>query len=266
LDSNIDKTAVLLEALVSHSKAIAYFALDVSNRELERNLARLAGKIPTLAGAIHGLCGTYDDLIRALDGPLARLRSSEVTFLWFGNSFANAPPETSMAFLSNLLARCHGHSKLDSSKTQALVGIDGCRDSSRVLEAYGTRTGVHRDFLFHALHHANEVLGQHVFFREHWDLQTHFDEHSGLLKQNFVAKRNIELLVERKRLQIHKGEEVNICQSGKWDQREVKLVAEAAAIQMTGDWHHEDGDYGKPIHLRLQQNEQATQHIQTNQR
>jgi L-histidine Nalpha-methyltransferase / hercynylcysteine S-oxide synthase len=255
LDSNINKTAVLLEALVSHCKAITYLALDVSDRELERNLARLACKIPTLAGALHGLCGTYDDLIHALDGPLARLRSSEVTFLWFGNSFANAAPEISIAFLSNLLARCHNHSELDSPRTQALVGIDGCRNSSRVLEAYGTRTGVHRDFLFHALHHANEVLGQHVFFREQWDLQTHFDEHSGFLKQNFVAKRNIELLIEGKRFQILKGEEINICQSGKWDQREVKLAIEAAGIQITGDWHHEDGDYGKPIHLRLEQNE-----------
>jgi len=81
-------------------------------------------------------------------------------------------------------------------------------------------------------------------------LKTHFDGPSGLLKQNVVAKRGVELSIEGKRLRILKGEEVNICQSGKWEQLEVKIMTRAAGIKIIGAWHHEDEDYGKHDPLR----------------
>lgn len=250
--SNINKTAIFLQALVSHSKPFIYFALDVSYGELERNLARLAYKIPQHRGSINGLCGTYDDLIRALDGPLARLRSCEMTYLWFGNSFTNAQPESSVAFLSKLLAGSCSHPTQKSPRLQALVAIDGCRDAKRVLEAYGTHTTVHRDFLFHGLDHANKVLGQDVFVEDHWGVSTQFDESSGLLLQKFVAKGSMELSIDGRRLQIGRGEEINICQSGKWEQSEVKLMANAGGLKIVGEWHHEDGDYGESSHTRFE--------------
>ena len=183
--------------------------------------------------------------MQALDGPLSYLQASEVTYLWFGNSFANASPASSVAFLSKLLANNHEHTKPNMPQARALVAIDGCRDPKRILEAYGTHTAVHQEFLFHALHHANQVLGQNVFFEDHWGLSTHFDESSGLLLQNVVAKRSLDLLIDGKHLKILRGGEVNICQSGKWERQQLQVLIETGGLQIVKDWQHEDEDYGE---------------------
>ncbi len=196
-------------------------------------------------GSLFGLFGTYDDLIQALDGPLSYLQTSDITYLWFGNSFANASPGSSVAFLSKLLASKHEHMKPNMPRTRALVAIDGCRDVERVFEAYGTHNAVHQEFLFHGLHHANEVLGQNVFFEDHWGLNTHFDESSDLLLQNFVAKRSLDLLIDGKHFKISRGEKVNICQSGKWQRQQVKVLLETGGLQIVEEWQHEDEDYGE---------------------
>jgi uncharacterized SAM-dependent methyltransferase len=216
---------------------------------LERNLARLGNKLPVAVQSLRGLCGTYDDLVPTLERLLANLQSSQVTFLWFGNSFANAPSDSSVAFLSKLLSGIYGRGKHSPSNTKALVAVDGCRDLNRILQAYGTQAAVHREFLFQGLHHANEVLGEDVFCQDDWDLRTRFDEASGVLNQNFLARRNIEVVADRKRVHVLEGEEINICQSGKWGQPQVKLMMEAAGIQITREWQHEEGDYGMSAHL-----------------
>lgn len=56
--SNLRKVNLLLQALEDAAKDIDYYALDLSQQELERTLAQLP---PYKHVRAHGLLGTYDD-------------------------------------------------------------------------------------------------------------------------------------------------------------------------------------------------------------
>ncbi len=130
-------------------------------------------------------------------------------------------------------------------RARAIVAVDGCRDPKQIFEAYGKHTAVHQEFLFHGLHHANQVLGENPFFEDHWTLSTQFDESSGLLLQNFVAKRSLNLLIDGKYFKILRGEVLNICQSGKFQRQQVQTLLETGGLQIVEEWQHEDEDYGE---------------------
>jgi len=55
---NLRKVNLLLQALEDAAKSIDYYALDLSQQELERTLAQLPRYRHVRA---HGLLGTYDD-------------------------------------------------------------------------------------------------------------------------------------------------------------------------------------------------------------
>lgn len=56
--SNLRKVNLLLQALEDAAKTIDYYALDLSQQELERTLAQLP---PYRHVRAHGLLGTYDE-------------------------------------------------------------------------------------------------------------------------------------------------------------------------------------------------------------
>lgn len=58
MSSNLRKVNLLLQALEDAAKDIDYYALDLSQQELERTLAQLP---PYRHVRAHGLLGTYDD-------------------------------------------------------------------------------------------------------------------------------------------------------------------------------------------------------------
>lgn len=58
MSSNLRKVNLLLQALEDAAKSVDYFALDLSQQELERTLAQLP---PYKHVHAHGLLGTYDD-------------------------------------------------------------------------------------------------------------------------------------------------------------------------------------------------------------
>jgi uncharacterized SAM-dependent methyltransferase len=162
-----------------------------------------------------------------------------LTFLWFGNSLANAPAEKSFGLLRTLLG-----SGPSEANAQAIVAIDGCRNSSQVLKAYGAAGSTHREFLMNGLIQANRVFGREAFRKGDWELATTFDSSTGILTQDYVAKRYFEIAIGAERVRIQPGEHVNICQSGKWDSEKVASLARLAGICVRGQWQHDDADYG----------------------
>ena len=58
MSSNLRKVNLLLQALEDAAKKVDYYALDLSQQELERTLAQLPRYKYVRA---HGLLGTYDD-------------------------------------------------------------------------------------------------------------------------------------------------------------------------------------------------------------
>jgi uncharacterized SAM-dependent methyltransferase len=69
--SNLRKVNLLLKALEDAAKEVDYFALDLSQTELERTLAQLPQYKYVRA---HGLLGTYDDGRRWLKDPAVASR------------------------------------------------------------------------------------------------------------------------------------------------------------------------------------------------
>lgn len=58
MHSNLRKVNLLLRALEDAARSVDYYALDLSQQELERTLAQLPAYKHVRA---HGLLGTYDD-------------------------------------------------------------------------------------------------------------------------------------------------------------------------------------------------------------
>ena len=87
LHSNLRKVNYLLQALEDAQKDIEYYALDLSQEELERTLAQL----PTYKHVrCRGLLGTYDDGRDWLKGP--QNTSRDKCILSLGSSIGICSP------------------------------------------------------------------------------------------------------------------------------------------------------------------------------
>lgn len=152
---------------------------------------------------------------------------------------ANASAEQSFGLLRSLLS-----GGPNESKAQAIVAIDGCCDARQVLKAYGADGAAHREFLMNGLVHANRVLGREDFRKEDWQLATTFDISNGILKQDYIARRYLAIPIGAERITIQPGENVNICQSGKWSSEKVSSLAKVVGIHVRDQWQHDGADYG----------------------
>lgn len=93
--SNLRKVNLLLQALEDAGKKVDYYALDLSQKELERTLGQLPAYKHVSA---HGLLGTYDDGREWLKNP--SISSRPKCILSLGSSIGesiSARPQPSTA-------------------------------------------------------------------------------------------------------------------------------------------------------------------------
>ncbi|KAL2189443.1 hypothetical protein L209DRAFT_761860 [Thermothelomyces heterothallicus CBS 203.75] len=117
---NLRKVNLLLQALEDAAKDIDYYALDLSQQELERTLALLP---PYKHVRAHGLLGTYDDGRLWLKDPTVATRQKCILSL--GSSVGNFDRREAGAFLKSFA------DVLGPDDTM-LIGLDACDDPAKV--------------------------------------------------------------------------------------------------------------------------------------
>jgi len=118
---------LLLQALEDAAKDVDYYALDLSQQELERTLAQLP---PYKHVRAHGLLGTYDDGQLWLRDP--SIASRQKCILSLGSSVGNFDRGDAALFLKSF-------ADVLGPGDSMLIGLDACDDPARVYHAYNGR-------------------------------------------------------------------------------------------------------------------------------
>ncbi|KAI1387345.1 histidine-specific methyltransferase [Hypoxylon trugodes] len=236
---NLMKTAWLLAAMEKERRHVYYYALDVSDDALYKNLNSLKKQfIDSQFISIAGLSGTYDDCVEWLASS-ASLPASTITFLWLGNSVANMPQQD----VSILLGQFHQACRKMSADCNFLISADSCADENRILKAYDPTSGSSRVFLFHGLHHANRLLGQAVFKEEEWNAIPEWDKVLNELRYSYVPKKDVHLDVGKLQVTLKRGEPIHYFMSGKWNESQVGSIAEGAGLEVGKTWRDTQKEY-----------------------
>ncbi|KAJ4334700.1 hypothetical protein N0V95_009101 [Ascochyta clinopodiicola] len=227
---NLRKVNILLQAIDRLGKDVEYYAVDLSLPELERTFS----EIPT-EGYKHvkcfGLHGTYDHA-------LAWLKSSSVkdkpkTILWLGSSLGNFKRHEAAPFLA-------GFGDVIKTGDTMLIGIDSCKDPSRVYHAYNDRQNVTHEFVLNGLKHANKLMENETFKLDEWEVIGEYDVKAGR-HHAFVAPLK-DVVVEG--AEIPKGERIRIEESYKYSREEILKLWEGAGLAENTVWSNARGDYG----------------------
>lgn len=220
-------------------RQVHYYALDVSDDALYKSLGGLKEQF---AGSqfisISGLSGTYDDCAEWLASS-ARLPVSTVTLLWLGNSVANLTQHDASVLMGQFRQACE---KM-SVDCNFLISADCCSDEGRILKAYDPHEGPSRKFLFHGLHHANQLLGQPVFKEADWNAVPEWDNVQNELHYSYTPKRDIELDVGQFHVALKKDEPIRYFMSGKWSESQIGSIAKSAGLNVGKVWRDTNKEY-----------------------
>ncbi|KAH7130122.1 C-type lectin protein [Dendryphion nanum] len=230
---NLRKVNILLQAIDRAAKPVEYYAVDLSLPELKRTFS----EIPT-AGYKHvkcfGLYGTYDHALEWLKSD--QVRGKPKTILWLGSSLGNFQRSEVAPFLAGF------REALQVGDTM-LIGIDSCKDSSRVFHAYNDREGVTHQFTLNGLKHANNIMEDSVFKLEDWEAIGEYDVKDGG-HHAFVSPLK-DVVVDG--VSIPQGERVRIEESNKFSRQEILDLWEGSQLAANTVFTNSRGDYG--LHL-----------------
>ncbi|KAL2130440.1 hypothetical protein VTI74DRAFT_6386 [Chaetomium olivicolor] len=229
---NLRKVNLLLQALEDAAKSIDYYALDLSQQELERTLAQLPQYKYVRA---HGLLGTYDDGQSWLRDPSIAPRQKCILSL--GSSVGNFDRADAAAFLKSFA------DVLGPGDTM-LIGLDACDDPAKVYHAYNDKEGLTHEFILNGLRHANRVLGETAFDEKDWRVigEYVYDAEGGRHQAFYAPRRDTTVMGEL----IRPHERVQVEQSLKYSAAEAGALWKRAGMTEIAQWRHRK-EYG--VHM-----------------
>ncbi|KAG5950565.1 Ergothioneine biosynthesis protein 1 [Claviceps sorghi] len=153
---NLRKVCLLLQAFEDAQKSIDYYALDLSQKELERTLAH----VPDFKFvSCHGLLGTYDDGVTWLKQPAVVDRTKCILHL--GSSIGNFDRDEAAEFLQS-------YADVLKPDDSMVIGLDSCGSPDKIYHAYNDSQGITHEFILNGLTNANKIYGEEVFHVPDW--------------------------------------------------------------------------------------------------
>ncbi|KAL5344885.1 hypothetical protein ACLOAV_010282 [Pseudogymnoascus australis] len=226
---NLRKVSILLNALEAAGKSIHYYALDLSQRELERTLSSM----PKFEHVVcHGLLGTYDDgLAWIRDGCDA---SWPKCIMSLGSSIGNFQRGEAAEFLK-------GWADILRPSDSMIIGLDAY--------AYNDSHGITHRFLLNGLENANGILGENVFDTNDWNVIGEYihDKDGGRHQAYYAPKRDITI----RGVHIEQGERVQVEQSLKYSQAGSETLWKVAGLKEVGRWKASKEQYNVHILTKL---------------
>ena len=230
--SNLRKVNILLKAIDAAGKNVDYYALDLSQPELERTLSAVPpGTFKHVS--CYGLYGTYDDGLAWLKTPA--IREKPKTVLSLGSSIGNFSRPDAAGFLHNFAEVLKGpHDAL-------LIGLDGCKDHDTVYAAYNDKEGVTRRFYENGLLNANRILGYDAFDLKQWDIVGEYKDVEGR-HEAFIVPREAIVIEGAK---CRSGEKIRIEEAYKYSDQEAHQLWSDAGLQEKHIFRNDSVKYGK---------------------
>ncbi|KAL6719159.1 hypothetical protein ACLMJK_003396 [Lecanora helva] len=198
---NLRKVNILLQAFEQAGKIIDYYALDLSQPELERTLDAITGSYKFVH--CRGLLGTYEDGLAWLKEP-ENLKKPKC-ILWLGSSIGNFTRTEAADFLKSF-------SHVLTSNDLMLIGVDTCQDQNKVYSAYNDKEGKTHEFILNGLKHANRLIGKEVFRSTDWKVIGEYDVKAG--RHQVFLSPTVDVKVEQ--VLVEAGERVRIEESYKY--------------------------------------------------
>ena len=252
LFSNLRKIKILLQALDNVDKPVDYYALDLSLPELQRTLAFVSPGTYTHVRC-HGLLGTYDDGRAWLQRPEIMQRPRCIISL--GSTIGSFTRSDAAAFLAEFgdvlngqPESVPGQESSSAASSCMIIGLDACKDETKVSRAYSDAGGTNAGFIANALQHANRILGYTAFRHDDWDVQGEWNPVSGSHDQFVIPCRDIELFES---VSLKAGEKILVAQSHKYDAEEKTRLWREARLSEVGRWSSDDHSYGKWLRTEL---------------
>ncbi|KAM3503926.1 hypothetical protein MY11210_008535 [Beauveria gryllotalpidicola] len=234
---NLRKISLLLDAFEKIAKSIDYYALDLSQQELQRTLLQIPDYKHVRS---HGLWGTYDDgkdwLKQFANG------DRNITIIHLGSSIGNFSRDEAGAFLQ-------GFAQVLKPADSIIIGIDSCCDPNKVYKTQHpslpeSLSADMSSFILNGLRHANAVFGSEIFHLDDWKVIGEFiyDEDGGRHQAFLSPTKEVNILGTT----IKQAERVKIEQSLKYSQVGVEKLWRTAGLKEVKRWRRGD-DYG--LHL-----------------
>ncbi|KAK5999509.1 hypothetical protein QM012_005362 [Aureobasidium pullulans] len=227
------KIKILLDALEAQHKPVDYYALDLSQSELERTLLDISPSSFQYVKC-HGLLGTYDEGLRWLQ--LEPHATRPKCILSLGSTIGSSPGPEAAEFLGGFVKAVKKSSK---GKSLFVVGVDGCKDGDKVWHAYNDSEGCNHRFISNILHHANKVLDHEAFDLEEWIVKGVWNPEQGSHDQYLVPQRDVVVTGAH----LKSGKALHVVSSHKFDEEEQEKLWEGAGLQLQSCWRTEAHRY-----------------------
>ncbi|CEJ90084.1 hypothetical protein VHEMI05890 [[Torrubiella] hemipterigena] len=226
---NLRKVCLLLDAFERQAKHVDYYALDLSQKELERTLSQ----VPAFQYVkCHGLLGTYDDGKEWLAEQAGSDR--HICLIHLGSSIGNFGRMEAGEFLE-------GFATVLKTTDTVLVGLDSSMNPDKVYHAYNDKHGITHQFIKNGLTHANDVLGEPAFHVDDWEVigEYVYDAEGGR-HQAFLSPTEETQVLD---YTVQSDERIKIEQSLKYSALGAKQLWERAGLVERQVWR-KTNDYG----------------------
>ncbi|GAO19046.1 hypothetical protein UVI_02056430 [Ustilaginoidea virens] len=234
---NLRKVCLLLQAFEDARKSINYYALDLSQTELERTLSH----VPDFKHvSCHGLLGTYDDGVAWLKQPA--LVAVPKCILHLGSSIVvvgNFHRDEAAEFLQS-------YADILKPTDSMLVGLDSCGNPDKIYHAYNDSQGITHEFILNGLANANHIYNQEVFHVTDWKVigEYVFDDQGGRHQAFLSPVKEVTVLGSV----IKPHERVFIEQSLKYSKIGAENLWTHAGLRKVGSWTKDD-EYVPGLHM-----------------
>ena len=166
-----------------------------------------------------------------------------------GSTIGSFSRPDAAAFLAGFADVLNGKSgSLTSQKVSSaadacmVIGLDGCKDETKISRAYNDGRGTNARFIANALKHANLVLGYTAFRHDDWYVQGEWDPVSGSHDQFVIPRKDVDLFES---VSLKAGEKILVIHSHKYDAEEKTTLWRDAHLIEVGRWSNDDDSYGE---------------------
>ncbi|CEJ92385.1 hypothetical protein VHEMI08040 [[Torrubiella] hemipterigena] len=241
---SLEKTSIILQGLSNLGRSVDYYALDVSATELDRSLRGLRATLGSGSTVqCHALVCTYDEGLLWLEKDPS-LRGRDVTILWLGSSIANEPPRS----IQRLLYAYRTASEASGvGKLQFLIGVDGCKEASRIRRAYDLPSGLNREFAMNAITSINFSMGCQVLDPKAWQFHGTWNMKSSRYETGLAPVCNAKVEVGGRTVSFRSNDVVHLIYSQKWDCQDVDDILADTKFAIQERWTSSDVAYSMDI-------------------
>ncbi len=206
-----------------------YVAVDIDGISLERSLRQLGRDFHQVE--MLGYVTDFSEKL-ALRPALAERPS---LFFYPGSSIGNFSPEQALGFLASLRSHCRQDDCL-------LIGIDTCRDHTRLEAAYNDTLGITAAFNRNILNNVNRLLDADFDHRAFRHL-AFYNQPAGCIEMHLEVLQAQRVSLGDRLLDLPAGRRIHTENSYKYTPEGFAALLESAGFVEHRLWQDEQGDF-----------------------